>query len=307
MFENFKTIKIKGGCFDSETELELFKKDALSIIYGRNGSGKTTIAHCIEELVKPEEEKSIDLAVTSTTTITSDNKDSVFVFNEDFVREQVRVEKDGINTIVMLGEQIELDELIAQKKTLLVKLTNEFEKLDEEQKKYENAKENISPLYYFNQIRDALRTDGGWADIDRDVKSNTVKSRISEDVINTLLQLEEPAESYDILHKKVIDNLNLYRESENAQELMWVKGALSLPNKLDSLIELLIRSLDTPKLTDREHRLLALLSQHPRHSTEETKQMLVEDWPFCPVCLREITEQDKVDISQTLTHLEFNL
>ena len=159
MFENFKTIKIKGGCFDSETELELFKKDALSIIYGRNGSGKTTIAHCIEELVKPEEEKSIDLAVTSTTTITSDNKDSVFVFNEDFVREQVRVEKDGINTIVMLGEQIELDELIAQKKTLLVKLTNEFEKLDEEQKKYENAKENISPLYYFNQIREWLRKD----------------------------------------------------------------------------------------------------------------------------------------------------
>ena len=135
MFENFKTIKIKGGCFDSETELELFKKDALSIIYARNGSGKTKIAHCIEELVKPEEEKSIDLAVTSTTTITSDNKDSVFVFNEDFVREQVRVEKDGINTIVMLGEQIELDELIAQKKTLLVKLTNEVEKLDEEQKK----------------------------------------------------------------------------------------------------------------------------------------------------------------------------
>ena len=230
MFENFKTIKIKGGCFDSETELELFKKDALSVIYGRNGSGKTTIAHCIEELVKPEEEKSIDLAVTSTTIITSDKKDSVFVFNEDFVREQVRVEKDGINTIVMLGEQIELDELIAQKKTLLAKLTNEFEKLDEEQKKYDNAKENISPLYYFNQIRDALRADGGWADIDRDVKGNTVKSRISEDVINALLKLEEPAENYDILHKKVIDNLNLYRESENAQELMWVKGVLSLPN-----------------------------------------------------------------------------
>ena len=200
MFENFKTIKIKGGCFDSETELELFKKDALSVIYGRNGSGKTTIAHCIEELVKPEEEKSIDLAVTSTTIITSDKKDSVFVFNEDFVREQVRVEKDGINTIVMLGEQIELDELIAQKKTLLAKLTNEFEKLDEEQKKYDNAKENISPLYYFNQIRDALRADGGWADIDRDVKGNTVKSRISEDVINALLKLEEPAENYDILH-----------------------------------------------------------------------------------------------------------
>ena len=74
--------------------------------------------------------------------------------------------------------------------------------------KYDNAKENISPLYYFNQIREALRADGGWADIDRDVKRNTVKSRISEDVINTLLSLEEPLENYDILHNRVMDNLN---------------------------------------------------------------------------------------------------
>lgn len=176
MFENFKTIKIKGGCFDSETELELFKKDALSIIYGRNGSGKTTIAHCIEELVKSDEEKNADFTVSSTSTITTDKKDSVFIFNEDFVREQVRVEKNGINTIVMLGEQVELDEQIAQKKEVLAKLEEEFNKLDEERKRYDNARENISPLYYFNQIRDALRADGGWADIDRDVKRNTVKS-----------------------------------------------------------------------------------------------------------------------------------
>lgn len=116
MFEKFKTIKIKGGCFDNEAELELFKKDALSVIYGRNGSGKTTIAHCIGELVKSDEEKNADFTVSSTSTITTDKKDSVFIFNEDFVREQVRVEKDGINTIVMLGEQVELDEQIAQKK-----------------------------------------------------------------------------------------------------------------------------------------------------------------------------------------------
>lgn len=104
MFENFKTIKINGGCFNCETELELFKKDALSVIYGRNGSGKTTIANCIGELAKSDEEKNMDFTVTSAATISVDKKDSVFIFNEDFVREQVRVENDGINTIVMLGE-----------------------------------------------------------------------------------------------------------------------------------------------------------------------------------------------------------
>lgn len=303
MFENFKTIKIKGGCFDNEAELELFKKDALSVIYGRNGSGKTTIAHCIGELVKSDEEKNVDFTVSSTSTITTDKRDSVFIFNEDFVREQVRVEKDGINTIVMLGEQVELDEQIAQKKEVLAKLKEEFNKLDEDRKRYDNAKENISPLYYFNQIRDALRVDGGWADIDRDVKRNTVKSRISEDVINTLLGLDEPTENYDTLHNHVMSNLNLYRESEDAQELTWIKWSVLLPEDLKQLIDLLIKPLDTPELTDREHRLLELLAQHPQHSTEETKQMVTEGWTFCPMCLREITEHDKATITQTLTHI----
>lgn len=303
MFENFKTIKIKGGCFDSETELELFKKDALSVIYGRNGSGKTTIANCIGESAKSDEEKSVDFSVTSPATISIDKKNSIFIFNEDFVREQVRVENDGIHTIVMLGEQVELDKQIAKKKEDLTKLEEELNQLNEIQKKYDDAKEYISPLYYFNQIRDALRTDGGWADIDRDVKGHAVKSRITEDLINALLNLEEPTENYDTLRNRVRDNLNLYRESEDAQELTWIKGLVLLPDSLEQLIELLMKPLDKPKLTEREHRLLALLTQHPEHSTEETKRMLAENWSFCPMCLREITEIDKATIAQTLTHI----
>ena len=131
MFENFKKITIKGGCFSSDTELELFNKEALSVIYGRNGSGKTTIAHCIGELVKSEEEKNADFTVTSYESITIDKRDSVFIFNEDFVRDHVRVENDGINTIIMLGEQVELDELIAEKKKLLIGLKEEYIKLEE--------------------------------------------------------------------------------------------------------------------------------------------------------------------------------
>ena len=51
MFENFKKIKIKGGYFDEETELEFFKGDVpLSVVYGRNGSGKSTIARCLKQL-----------------------------------------------------------------------------------------------------------------------------------------------------------------------------------------------------------------------------------------------------------------
>ena len=40
MFEKLKKIYIKGGCFEEETTLELFKNDPVSVVYGRNGSGK---------------------------------------------------------------------------------------------------------------------------------------------------------------------------------------------------------------------------------------------------------------------------
>ena len=141
------------------------------------------------------------------------------------------------------------------------------------------------------------------ADIDRDIKGNAVKGRINEGLISALLELEEPTENYDTLRNRLINDLNLYRESEDAQELMWKKDIVSLPDGLDQLAELLMKPLDTPKLTDREHRLLALLAQHPQHSTEETRQMLAENWAFCPMCLREITEHDKTTIVQTLTHI----
>ena len=147
MFESFKKLSIQGGCFDSVTELELFKKDPVSIIYGRNGSGKTTIAYSIGELTKPIGERSSDFIISSDTSISEDKKDCVFIFKEDFVREQVRVEKDGINTIVMLGEQVELDEKITKLKDDLLKLQDEYKKLAEEKEKYENASLSISPSY----------------------------------------------------------------------------------------------------------------------------------------------------------------
>ena len=127
MFENFKKIKIKGGYFDEDTELELFKGDvSLSIVYGRNGSGKSTIARCLKQLSESEEERiereenvtrgeETNYTVNSETPIADEHKSSIFVFDEDFLRNNVRVENDGLNAIVMLGEQVELDEKINAK------------------------------------------------------------------------------------------------------------------------------------------------------------------------------------------------
>ena len=318
MFENFKKIKIKGGYFDKETELQLFYKYPLSVLYGRNGSGKSTIARCLKQLCESEEERikreenviqgtETNYIVSSDVPITDEYKSNVFVFDEDFLQNNVKIKDDGLNTIVMLGEQVELDGQLSANNEELSKKDEEFKQQEELLKKYENKEDNVSPLFYWEQIRNGLREEGGWADIDRDLKGNSVKSRVTEELVDKLMNLDEPTESYSELRERVIADKNLYLKSENSQPIAWDPGELKLPNNLDALIVLLKKTLDSPELTEREHRLMELLnkiSQEPQHfEANHTQHILEESWSFCPLCLREITTEDRDSISEVLSHL----
>lgn len=53
-----RSISIQGCYFDDPVTLEVFKgTDPLSIVYGRNGSGKTTFARCVKQLAESDEER----------------------------------------------------------------------------------------------------------------------------------------------------------------------------------------------------------------------------------------------------------
>ena len=45
-----KKIKFKGGFFNEEKELKLFiNEDRISLLYGKNGSGKSTISNAVRK------------------------------------------------------------------------------------------------------------------------------------------------------------------------------------------------------------------------------------------------------------------
>ena len=45
-----KKIKFKGGFFAEEKKLELFmNQDRISLLYGKNGSGKSTISNAVSK------------------------------------------------------------------------------------------------------------------------------------------------------------------------------------------------------------------------------------------------------------------
>lgn len=307
MFENLRNITIEGGYFEQPTTLTLFKeKQPLSIIYGRNGSGKTTIAKAIRQFIgkdveQPNEEGYVLYSVSTDASILDDKKGSIFIFDEEFVRENVRTKGNGLETIVMMGEQIELDSQITRKNEEKITIEKKIEEQIILQANFENEKDISSPKYFFDKIRDRLREDGGWADIDRDVKGNSVKSRVTDDLINRLVSIEEPVKTEEELKAQLNADMALYMKSKNAQTIVWEPSKIILPETLNEIKALLERQIENPVLSEREHRLLAFLQKHSEYnSVETTRQMAEEKWPFCPLCLREVGEKDYQDISEIL-------
>lgn len=310
MFENFKKITIQGGYFEQPVALKLFNdKQYLSIIYGRNGSGKTTIAKAMRQLVGkdteyPTDEGYISYSVSTDVAISDDKKASVFIFDEEFVRENVRMKRNGLETIVMMGEQVALDTQITLKNAEKLALEKKIAELTIQKEKFEDKINTSSPLYFFNKIREKLREDGGWADIDRMVKRNSVKSHVTEDLVRRFVSMEESKETEDDIRQMLQANLALYAQSEDAQIITWIPLTLTCPANLDEITDLIQKRIERPELSEREQKLLTFLEEHTEHHLQETTlQLTSEKWPFCPLCLRDTGNDDYATISETLKRI----
>lgn len=310
MFEEFRKITIKGGYYEDATDLDLFKgKSPLSVVYGRNGSGKTTIAKAIRQLIGKDNEQQaeegyVSYSVNPNVRNFEDKNDSVFVFDEEFVKENVKTKVKGLETIVMIGEQVDLNRQITKKKEEKAIIEQKIEQLSIQRIKYEDEKDTSSPKYFYSQIREKLRVDGGWADIDREVKGNAVKSKVTEDLLKKLLAMEEPKDTEETLRANLHANLNLYKQTSDAQIIEWQSKILLPPDNLNGVKNLLERKIAKPQLTEREHKLLTFLQEHSvYHSQEITQQMTEEKWTFCPLCLRETSEEVYDNIHKFLNRL----
>ena len=135
------------------------------------------------------------------------------------------------------------------------------------------------------------------------MKGNTLKSRVSVDLIYGLLKIDEPKESYTALRKRLMADMKLYMGSENAEVIDWEVEERFLPSNLLDVKELLEKKVDAPQLTDREQRLINVLAAHPQHSTQDTKRLIADGWDYCPLCLRAITNEDAQNITNTLTRI----
>ena len=113
VLEDVTGVKLEGANFDSSTTLQLFSlktEPTMGLIYGKNGTGKSTISRAFSK-VKGEEEPSIISADLidengNVLILTEDDKKRIHIFNEAYIDKHIRLRPDGqgLETIVVLGQ-----------------------------------------------------------------------------------------------------------------------------------------------------------------------------------------------------------
>ena len=299
---------MQGANFGTITQLPIFYQNTIQVkatlLYGRNGSGKSTIAKAFKK-IKGEDVTSIQAASLLDNYNNSKNTDvndqaHIYIFDEDFVGKNVRIQEDGLGAIVMFGEQANLTAVIEQ-------ATRELEdaEADRNQKKsvaeeYDDVTSNKSPKYYIEKMKTVLRGDNSWADRDKKIKGNVVNSSVSDNTYKDFINLS-PTKIRDEL---IVD---FSRELDNLKSAQSGAGKIinlipSIPDCYFSYLtetgnNLLKKVIEHPELSTREKYLLGLVQVGKGENLRATAQEFEDPaLDHCPKCHQPLSEKYKAEL-----------
>lgn len=295
MIEKVKGLLINGRCFSKETVLPFFpgNNDRIAIVYGKNGSGKSTISDGFSQIASGEsfEELSASLIDRSDNVIDLAAESKIFVFNEKYIDENVKIDADGLGTIILLGGQVDLQADIDYYMTLLATAQRECESAESALEAFGNKQNPLSPDFHLARIKKALQTN--WATTDAAIKGNKINSRVTEEVVReigglsvseTKEQLQQKFDETKALLDKVADVTTSYPVPISGVEL--TDGFES------AICALLAKLVEKPMLTERESMILSMIQSGRQSIVEAAKNDFSDDsTTVCPYCFREIDNE----------------
>ena len=316
MLKEISGIEICGANFKKPTDLNLFdpidgkkiKTIKGALLYGRNGSGKSTIARGFRQIageVLPTISRATIFDKDHNPIILSkDERKDIFVFDEEYVDKNVKLQEDHLETIVMLGEQVDLSKKIKvakeecnAAKTLLdaqARVCSEY-----------NDRQNIKcPQYYLLKLRWALQGDDSWAGRDKEIRNGRQNTGVRDDTYKQFLNITplKPRRELILDFKRVQQDLEAARAGASIieQPVPQIPDKYNLYDELE-IGKLLSQKIERPEFSEREQFLLKLVRQKGIHVLTERKELLERpETKSCPYCLQELTPGYKDDLIQSI-------
>jgi DNA repair exonuclease SbcCD ATPase subunit len=311
MISKIKGIKFKGAAFEKETTLQLFSQeetDRVSVIFGRNGTGKSTISRAIS--------KALDLGVTediettqlvdfsnATISVSDDDKKRIFVFNEDYTNKNIRLQEEGLNTIVMFGDVADIAEKIEKATETLENAEKEHSAQQTKYAPYIDTSMVQSPDNQYEKVKNALKGDSLWAGRERVIfggKANaSVTDAIVKNIAENTLTPEETEKALSAAYDAKISELTA-AQNAGAKITATIPTVLDYTIAFNKIKDLLEIEIEKPSLTEREKMLLLMAQSGKQSRLTEIKTEFSTNTTVCPFCLQPISDDYKCDLLSSM-------
>ena len=299
-------LVIKGGAFGKPTPLKGILSQRMNVTYGRNGSGKSTIARAFRER-QPDRQATgagtaFELSFDGSGTLPPEVCGHLFVFNEDFIEDNIKA-AGGMKSIIRIGTSAELDGPIRAARERIKELKEQQDSIGEELSVL-NGNSRGSIKEADTKVKDGLKKSGGYVS-----RLNRVEER-DHNLVQSLLSPVVNHDSGDVLPVSIAEaseNLNKsisrYLSFQSGTAVNWsVPDLNGLPDP-DAVNDLLSRTVKPSALTAEERGILDELSQQlaSENLIPKTESLLIKSpRGFCPLCHQSVSDHHKHILEERL-------
>ena len=226
-----------------------------------------------------------------------------YVFNEEFIEDNIRIDGDGLNTIVVMGAVKDIDDKIKKIEPDYIKSVENVKKQQELYDQYMDVKNEMSPDYYVDEMQKALKGDENWAGRDALILGKKTNSQVKKDTYMQFLALS-PSKKRDELIVEFSSVLQQLEDAKTGRKKI-EKSVPKLKKYIDeeeTLIHLLAKKIERPVLSEREKKLFLMLQQEngAQKLTRIKDYFAVKERTVCPFCFQEVKQEYAEELSASI-------
>ena len=157
-------------------------------------------------------------------------KAHIFVFDEEYVDKNVKFRESGLDTIIMLGQQAEIEEQIKDARMVLEKAKENRDAQNSIVNEYDNVDSDKSPKHFIRELRWALQGDDCWSGRDKQIKGNRQNTGVRDDTYKQFVSVST-TKSRDQLIVERMESVNQFGRIEGdllsaIRHLLWFASAV---------------------------------------------------------------------------------